>query len=41
VVRLEGAAIGVTEGIRKLCGRFGNVIAESLSCEVETTDKPE
>lgn len=37
VVRLEGATIGITEGVGQLLGRVVEVVAEGLSSEVETT----
>lgn len=37
VVRLERVAVGVTEGVRELLGRVGNVVAKGLGGEVEAT----
>lgn len=36
VVRLEGAAVGFTEGVRELLGGVVEVVAEGLSSEVKT-----
>lgn len=39
VVRLEGAAVGFTEGLGQFLGGVVEVVAESLGSEVETTTK--